>query len=219
MSSPNSKSRELPLEAATVGLWRDAWRRLRRNPGAIVGFGFVALFVFVAIFAPLIAPYGPLDQNFSPRRKRLLPGPVGAPLVRRRRARPRRVLTGPLRRPLFTRDRSCAGFGRAHRSGLYSARSPATWAALSTRRSCASWTSCSPFPGCCFAIGLVAMLGPGLWQIMVAVGVANVPIFARLLRGSVLAQRENDFVLAARSVGVRRERSCSHTSSRTRSPR
>ena len=48
------------------------------------------------------------------------------------------------------------------------------------------------------------MLGPGLWQIMVAVGIVNVPIFARLLRGSVLAQRENDFVLAARSVGVPR---------------
>src|SRR5207302_237370 len=59
-------------------------------------------------------------------------------------------------------------------------------------------------PGLLFAIGIVAMLGPGLYQIMIAVGVVNIPIFARLLRGSVLAQRENDFVLAARSVGVRR---------------
>jgi peptide/nickel transport system permease protein len=59
-------------------------------------------------------------------------------------------------------------------------------------------------PGLLFAIGIVALLGPGLYQIMVAVGVVNIPIFARLLRGSVLAQRENDFVLAARAVGVRR---------------
>jgi peptide/nickel transport system permease protein len=59
-------------------------------------------------------------------------------------------------------------------------------------------------PGLLLAIGVVAALGAGLWQVMVAVGVANVPIFARLLRGSVLSQRENDFVLAARSVGVRR---------------
>jgi peptide/nickel transport system permease protein len=57
-------------------------------------------------------------------------------------------------------------------------------------------------PGLLMAIGIVAMLGPGLWQIMIAVGVVNIPIFARLLRGSVLAQRETDFVLAARSVGV-----------------
>ena len=46
------------------------------------------------------------------------------------------------------------------------------------------------------------MLGPGLFQIMIAVGVTQIPIFARLLRGSILAQRENDFVLAARAVGV-----------------
>jgi len=59
-------------------------------------------------------------------------------------------------------------------------------------------------PGLLLAIGIVAMLGQGLVQIMVAVGVANVPIFARLLRGSILAQRESDFVLAARSVGVKR---------------
>jgi len=58
-------------------------------------------------------------------------------------------------------------------------------------------------PGLLLAIGIVAALQPGLFQIMVAVGVANVPIFARLLRGSILAQRENDFVLSARAVGVR----------------
>jgi peptide/nickel transport system permease protein len=59
-------------------------------------------------------------------------------------------------------------------------------------------------PGLLLAIGIVAMLGPGIWQIMIAVGVVNIPVFARLLRGAVLAQRENDFVLAARSVGVPR---------------
>jgi len=59
-------------------------------------------------------------------------------------------------------------------------------------------------PGLLLAIGIVAMLGPGLWQIMVAVGVTKIPIFARLLRGSILSQKENDFVLAARAVGVPR---------------
>jgi len=59
-------------------------------------------------------------------------------------------------------------------------------------------------PGLLLAIGIVALLGPGIWQIMIAVGIVNVPIFTRLLRGSVIAQRENDFVLAARSVGVPR---------------
>jgi peptide/nickel transport system permease protein len=59
-------------------------------------------------------------------------------------------------------------------------------------------------PGLLLAIGIVAALGPGLKEVMIAVGLANVPIFARLLRGSILAQREADFVTAAKAVGVRR---------------
>jgi peptide/nickel transport system permease protein len=52
------------------------------------------------------------------------------------------------------------------------------------------------------AIGLVTLLGRGLFQIMIAVGLTTVPLFARLLRGSILAQREADYVLAARSLGA-----------------
>jgi peptide/nickel transport system permease protein len=59
-------------------------------------------------------------------------------------------------------------------------------------------------PGLLLAIGIVAALGQGIWQIMIAVGVTQIPIFARLLRGSILAVRESDYVLAARSVGVPR---------------
>jgi peptide/nickel transport system permease protein len=57
-------------------------------------------------------------------------------------------------------------------------------------------------PGLLLAIGLVSILGNDLFLIMVAIGITNVPIFARLLRGSILAQRESDYVLAARSVGA-----------------
>jgi peptide/nickel transport system permease protein len=59
-----------------------------------------------------------------------------------------------------------------------------------------------PIPQLLLAIGLVTILGRGLVQIMIAVGITNVPIFARLLRGSILGQREADYVLAARSVGA-----------------
>lgn len=58
-------------------------------------------------------------------------------------------------------------------------------------------------PGLLFAIGVAALLGRSLTSVMIAIAVVNVPIFARLLRGAVLAQKQNDFVLAARAVGVR----------------
>ena len=58
---------EAATETAQVGyesgsLRRDAWRRLRRDPVALVGFGLIAFFILVAIFAPLIAPFGPSDN-------------------------------------------------------------------------------------------------------------------------------------------------------------
>ncbi len=57
-------------------------------------------------------------------------------------------------------------------------------------------------PGILLAIGIVAWLGHGQLQIMLAVGISYAPIFARLLRGSLLALREADFVTAARSEGA-----------------
>jgi hypothetical protein len=49
------------LDQAPQGLWSDAFSRVRRNPGAIIGFSLVGSFLIMAIFAPLIAPYGPRD--------------------------------------------------------------------------------------------------------------------------------------------------------------
>jgi peptide/nickel transport system permease protein len=56
-------------------------------------------------------------------------------------------------------------------------------------------------PGILLAIGIVAWLGRGLPQIMFAVAITNAPIFARILRGSLLSLRESDYVLASRSIG------------------
>ena len=86
------RSRRESRSSAPGGLWRDAWSRLRRNPGAIVGFALVAIFVFVAIFAPLIAPYDPRDAGPDADHERLLSGPDRRTLARRRPARPRRAV-------------------------------------------------------------------------------------------------------------------------------
>ena len=51
MSVAEIEATELGFEAAGGGLWRDAWQRLRRNPGAIVGFVLVSGFVVIAVFA------------------------------------------------------------------------------------------------------------------------------------------------------------------------
>jgi peptide/nickel transport system permease protein len=61
-------------------------------------------------------------------------------------------------------------------------------------------------PGILLAIGIIAWLDRGMFQLMLAIAITYVPVFARLLRGSLLALRESDYVLAARSIGASRVR-------------
>jgi len=184
------------------GLWRDAWGRLRRNRSAIAGAAIVGFFVSLALLAPLLAPERPSSATFLER--------LGG-----------RCCPGPSSTHWFGIDE----LGRDELSRiLYGARTSLLIAVVSVSvgltiglllgavagyRGGAADTVVMrgvdillAFPSFLFAIGLVALLGPGLVQIMIAIGVVNVPVFARLLRGSMLGVRESDYVLAARSVGV-----------------
>jgi peptide/nickel transport system permease protein len=204
MSIAELEAAELSLESSTGGLWSEAWYRLIRNPTAIAGGLLVLMFVIAAIFAPLIAPYGPLDQNLSLLKSGgIPPGPSAHHLLG----------VDLLGRDVFTRILYGARFslligvvsvaiGLAVGLVLGSVAGYIGGVLESVIMRCMDVMLA--IPGLLFAIGIVAALGPGLTQIMIAIGVVNIPIFARLLRGSVLAQKENDFVLAARAVGVRR---------------
>jgi peptide/nickel transport system permease protein len=58
------------------------------------------------------------------------------------------------------------------------------------------------FPGFLLAIAIVAILGPGLTNVMIAVGIEAIPVYARTSRGSVLSTKEEEYVLGARAVGL-----------------
>ena len=57
------------------------------------------------------------------------------------------------------------------------------------------------FPGVLLAIAIAGILGPGLFNVMVAVGISSIPLFARVSRSSVLALRQREFVVAASALG------------------
>jgi peptide/nickel transport system permease protein len=189
--------------AAPSGLWRDAWSRLRRNPGAITGFALVGAFILVALAAPLIAPYDPREQDLILVANGCCPGPSAHHLLgvdQLGRDELSRILYGARFSLLIGVVAVSVGLA----AGLFLGAIAGYFAGWVDSAVMRLMDIMLAIPGLLLAIGIVAMLGQGLVQIMVAVGVANVPIFARLLRGSILAQRESDFVLAARSVGVKR---------------
>src|ERR687891_453327 len=204
MSVVELEAREVALEAPS-GLWREAWVRLRRNPGAIAGFFLVCVFVIAAVFAPLIAPSPPRAQDLSLLRGGCCPGPsaehwFGVDALGRDEFS--RILYGARFSLLIGVVAVSVGLSVGLVLGSIAGYLGGVIDSVIMRLMDVMLS----IPGLLLAIGIVAMLGPGLFQIMIAVGATQIPIFARLLRGSILAQRENDFVLAARAVGVPRPR-------------
>jgi len=202
MSVAELESREIEFDRPS-GLWSEAWRRLVRNPGAIVGFVLVALFVLTAIFAPLIAPYDPREQDLSLLSEGCCPGPTADHWFG----------VDQLGRDVFSRVVYGARFSLLIGVVAVTVGVSIGLVLGATAGFFGGWTDTVimrlmdimlSVPGLLMAIGIAAMLGPGLFSVMIAIGVVNIPIFARLLRGSVLGQRGNDFVLAARAIGVPR---------------
>jgi peptide/nickel transport system permease protein len=198
MSIAEAEAEELAIEKP-ASLWRNAWGRLRTNRAAIVGAALVLLFLVAAILAPLITQYGPNERvaglNLNP------PGPSAEHwfgLDEQGRDFFSRVIYGA-RLSLLIGVVSVAvglsiGVVLGSLAGYFGGRVDSIIMRI--------MDIMMAFPGFLLAIGIVTILGRGMLQIMIAVGITQVPIFARLLRGSILAQRESDFVLAARSLGT-----------------
>jgi peptide/nickel transport system permease protein len=184
-----------------TGLIRDAFRRMLRNPGAVFGLFVIGFFVVVAVFAPLIAPYDPQEQNLALIEQGCCPGPSRD-------------------HPLGVDDLGRDELSRLVYGARYSLLIGVVAVAVGLTLGMFLGSAAGYFrrldtpimrfmdimlaiPGFLMAIGIVALFGGGgLLQVMLAIGIVNVPIFARLMRGSILGQRESDYVLAARAVGV-----------------
>jgi peptide/nickel transport system permease protein len=202
LSVAQAEAAEVQLEAPS-GLWRDAFHRLIRNPGAIIGFIIVLVCVIAAVFAPLIATHDPVEQELLLIAEGCCPGPsgehwFGVDLLGRDLFS--RIVYGARISLLIGVVSVAIGFSVGLVLGAIAGYVGGIVDSVIMR----AMDVMLAIPGLLLAIGIVAALGPGLKEVMIAVGVANVPIFARLLRGSVLAQREADFVVAARAVGIRR---------------
>jgi peptide/nickel transport system permease protein len=202
MSVAEVEAREIQFEAPS-GLWREAFRRLLRNPSAIVGFVLVLVFMTAAVFAPQLASDDPLKTDLIAVADGCCPGPssdhwLGVDLLGRDVYS--RILYGARYSLLIGVVSVFIGLSIGMIIGAIAGYMGGVVDSVLMR----AMDVMLAIPGLLFAIAIVAALQPGLWQIMVAVGIVNIPIFARLLRSSVLAQRENDFVLAARAVGVRK---------------
>lgn len=172
-------------------------RNFLRNRGALIGLTIIVLLVLVAIFAPLIAPYSPIQQT----RAFLQPPSWNHPFG-----------TDALGRDMFSRVvwgarvSLAVGLGAVAVAlvvgatvgmlgGYFGGRIDAVVVmVIDTFMS---------FPGLLLAMVIAALLGPSLPVVMLAVGLAEFTLFARVVRSAVYAEKGKDYILAARSLGAR----------------
>jgi peptide/nickel transport system permease protein len=199
-----TESEQVPEEGGT--LRAEAFQRLRRDPIALLGFGLITAFVLVAVFAPLLAPYAPTDL---PGRGTVTPTNIPGPsaehwfgLDQLGHDELSRVIFGARQSLLVGVVSLALGMIGGLALGLL-AGAFGGWVDAVVMRFVDVMLA---IPGLLMAIGIAALLGPSLQSVMIAIAVINVPIFARVLRGQMLAQRERDYVVAATSVGVLRRK-------------
>src|SRR5262245_30617827 len=173
-----------------------AFRRLLRRPSAAAGLVVIALFVVIAIFAPLIAPYDPLATSWSAIRK--APSAAhwfGTDEIGRDVAS--RVVFGARASLLAGVVSVLISLSIGVPVGLLAGYAGGKTDMLISRLTDAL-LAC---PFLILAIALAAFLGPSLTNAMIAIGVSATPVFIRLSRGQTLAVKAEDFVLAARAIG------------------
>ncbi|MBY5774973.1 ABC transporter permease subunit [Rhizobium leguminosarum] len=179
------------------------WHYFSRNKGAVIGLAVFVFILLLAIFAPLVSPHMPDEQN---RQLFLAPPfwtaggsatyPLGTDAVGRDILS--RLIYGA-RFSLFigvivvslsvvsgVLIGLAAGFFRGHVDTVVMRVMDIVMA----------------FPSLLLALVLVAILGPGLTNAMIAISIVNVPHFVRLTRASVMSEREREYVIASRVAGA-----------------
>ncbi|MFI1222056.1 MULTISPECIES: ABC transporter permease [unclassified Streptomyces] len=209
---------ELTQSSETVAgtsLWREAFRRMRSSKMAVIGAAIIAVFILVAIVGPWVAPHGPTAQTWRgevfPNQGRFvgMRGENWFGLDHLGRDMFSRWLVGARQTLLVGVVSMLIGLIVGALVGVLSGAAATLGGKVGQRVDTVVMRFTDimlSLPSLLLAVSIAAVLGQSLTTVMIAVGVVQIPIFARLLRGSMLVQGGADYVLAAKAVGIRRKR-------------
>jgi ABC-type dipeptide/oligopeptide/nickel transport system permease subunit len=198
------------MSIKSVSLWRITWRRLFRRRSAVVGMVILGILVAIALTAQWIAPYDPLQVL------------IGVEPVKQRQAPCIHLFGCPEDQPQHIAG--IDGNVRDEFSRLLYGTRVSLWIGLSTVTFAiiigtilgalsgyfGGWVDnvimrimdvLLAFPSLLLAIAIVTVLGPGLTNALLAIGIVSIPSYARVVRASVLSVREMDYVSATRALG------------------
>jgi len=213
MATTYSRARKQRIDALVTSgdegtsLLQDAWARLKASPLFWFGAVIVGVFVVIAIIGPWIAPHDPGAQlligQTSRARNAIAPAQDGFPLGGDTQGRDllSRMIVGARQTLLVGIFATLIGLVGGLILGIL-AGAFGGWVDTVVMRIVDVMLS---IPSLLLAISIGALfVNPNLTSVIIAVSIPQIPVFARLLRGQMLAQRESDHVLAARALGVKR---------------
>ncbi|MDQ0175711.1 ABC transporter permease [Bacillus chungangensis] len=188
-----------------ISPWKEAWRTYRKNKVALIGLGIVSFFILLAIFADFIAPYGFKETELA--NKHIPPSAAhwlgtdefGRDILSR-------IIYG-------ARISLWVGFSAVSGSiivgsflGILAGYYGKWVDAIISRM----FDILLAFPSILLAIAIVAMLGPSLQNALIAIAIINIPTFGRLLRSRVLSVKEEEYITAAKAIGMKDARILFH---------
>jgi len=178
--------------------WTEFWRKFKRQHVAVIAGAFVLLLVLLAVIAPWLVPYD-AETFFDYDSLNALPSakhwfgvdPLGRDIFSRILMGSRISLTAGF---VSVAVGALVGTALGLAAGYYEG-----WCDRIIMRICDVLFA---FPGILLAIGIVAILGGGMFNVIIAVAIFSIPTFARLVRGNTLALKHLTYVEAARSIGA-----------------
>ena len=182
----------------TSGPWREAWRSFRKSKSAVAGMIIILFFILLAVFGPLIAKEG-INEQFAPDRFQppsseywLGTDDFGRDILSR-------IIHG-------SRISLSVGFLSVIASVIVGsflgivAGYYGRWTDTIISR---IFDIMLAFPWILLAIAIVSVLGPGLENALIAIAIINVPNFGRLIRSKVLSIKEDEYIMAAKAIGMK----------------
>ncbi len=186
-----------PSANPLANLFRDPlWQRLSKRKSALVGLAVVLFMVFVAVFAPLLAPYDPTAQSWTAVRK----APSAAHWFGTDEAG-RDILSRIIWGARASLMAGLTSVGIAMAIGVPLGLAAGFLGGLVDGFISRFTDAMLACPFLILAIALAAFLGPSLTNAMLAIGITATPFFIRLTRGQVLSIKGEDYVEAARAMG------------------
>ncbi|MEK7484439.1 MAG: ABC transporter permease subunit [Planctomycetota bacterium] len=186
---------------------KDSWlyetyHAFTKNKSAVLGFGIIACLLLSALFAPILAPRSPIEQNLE---KKLLP-----PIWSNTGEWPHVLGTDDFGRDLLSRIIYGArisiligliSVGIGVGTGIFLGSIAGFYAGTIDAIIMLMVNILLSLPAILLAIVVVSMLGPSLENTMIAIGLVNLPLYIRLVRASVLQEKQKEYVIASRLCG------------------